>query len=611
MSTSTTKKHLETLNTKDPSFSKSPRYYRSGKMLYLSFIRKSPVLVTITFLISILSSFATTLPTMLIGVALDVLDSEGFTQQFIIIAVSIIIISLFYVVITFVSNYLFLTVSFNFEKELRQEYFDAIQGHSLTFHDENNSSKLLSIGMTEIQQIRMGINPSLRILSQVFFAMIITTFFMYTFQPIYALLNIIGLVLYFLLAYRYSRRISPLRYNLSESNAKITEISQEIFRGIEVVHGFSSADKEKIRFNRESSKFRELSKKEGKLQAFYWPGIVLLILTVTIFGLGVADVYNGTITAGNLISAVALLLALQNFNFLVPMSLLNIRAALTNSNRLWEKLNWQDPQPDLAYDSIPEINWKGDIVFDNMNFSYDGKPALKDISLKIPGGSKVALIGGPGSGKSTFLKILLRLYDPQEGTVYIDGHNYNLIPAIDIRDNVSRVEQEIFLFSGTIKENIAFAKPGATDEEIITAAKTAQGHEFINEMPQNYDSIIGERGVTLSGGQRQRVAIARAILADSNILLLDDSVSAVDSKTELLIRKALDNLMENRTSITVTQRLNTLVRADLIILLDKGKVIGLGKHEELLQTSYEYRRIFEFLPESEQVLSPMKEDETQ
>jgi len=298
------------------------------------------------------------------------------------------------------------------------------------------------------------------------------------------------------------------------------------------------------------------------------------------------------------------------------MSLLSLQAGLTNAERIYEKLSWQDPQPDIAYKDIEDISWQSDIIFDQVSFSYsnntssnDQKMVIKNLNVTIPFASQIAIIGGPGSGKSTMLKLLLRLYDPQEGKITIDGYNFKEIPAHQIRQHVSRVEQQIFLFGGTIRENIAFAKPNATNEEIEMAARTAQAHEFISDMPNAYDSLIGERGVTLSGGQKQRIAIARAVLADSEILLLDDSASAIDSKTELLLRKALENVRSDRTIITITQRLNTLVRADKIILMDKGTADAIGTHEELLQTSEKYQKIFELLPETEQITKEDLEQE--
>ncbi|MHA2339656.1 MAG: ABC transporter ATP-binding protein [Candidatus Hodarchaeales archaeon] len=380
-------------------------------------------------------------------------------------------------------------------------------------------------------------------------------------------------------------------------------------RGIEVVRGLSAEEREKNKFSEQSSKYSTLMRTEARFQAFYKPTLIISTLTALIFALALLDVWNGNILVERLIEAVALLFALQMASRTMPAAFLMIQAGLINAQRIWNIINWQDPQPDEAIDiqGLEEsVNWKGELRFDNVDFSYgngngNNKLAIKNFNITIPGGSKVAVIGGPGGGKSTVLKLLLRLYDPQNGLITIDGKNYTELPASIIRKHVSRVEQELFLFTGTIKENITFSNPYASDEEIISVAKAAQAHEFIDQMPEKYDSLIGERGITLSGGQKQRIGIARALLADPDILLLDDSVSAVDSRTEYYLRKALDNLMENRTSFTVTQRLVTLVNADYIMLLEKSQMTGFGTHKELIKSSAEYKRIFELLPKSEQI----------
>ncbi|MHA2434107.1 MAG: ABC transporter ATP-binding protein, partial [Candidatus Thorarchaeota archaeon] len=258
-----------------------------------------------------------------------------------------------------------------------------------------------------------------------------------------------------------------------------------------------------------------------------------------------------------------------------------------------------------------EVDWLGDIVFDNVSFKYstdNGNSehyALKDFNITLPGGSKVALVGGPGGGKSTLLKLLLRLYDPSEGTIKVGGVDLRSVTTENVRNVVGLVEQDIFLFRMSVRDNIAFGRKDATLDEVVDAAMRAQADEFIVELPEGYDSMIGERGMTLSGGQRQRLAIARALIQDPKILLLDDSVSAVDAQTEFLMRKALDEVMVGRTSITVTQRLRTLMESDMVIIVDRGRLIAAGCHDDLLRTSEHYRKIFERLPGAKALLDAM------
>lgn len=543
-------------------------------------------------------------PAVLTGRAIDILEQEGFHDKFIFTCILIIVAGLLFLVAGWLANWSFGITAFRYERDVRQEFFDVIQSHSMTFHNEFNSSKLLSMGMTEITQLRMGLFPSMRILTQSLFSMLLAVIFLMLVEVNYGLIVLVGIPVYLLLSYRYAHKIAPIRHQLADDLGSLTEACQEIFRGIEVVRGLSAEDREKQQFEEKSRHYQGLAEKEGKMQAFFFPALILMILTVTLLAIGLQDLSNGRITTGELVEAIGLLLALQVLNFMLPFALLNIQASLVNSNRIWEMLHWKDPQPDYAAEVPRDLDWSHEIAFHNVTFSYNSgsKPALKDISVSIPTGSKVALIGGPGSGKSTLLKLLLRLYDPQDGKIRVGDVPYDMIPSATIRNHVTMVEQEIFLFSAPVWENIAFSRPDAAKEQILAAAKAAQAHRFISSMPEQYHTIIGERGVTLSGGQRQRLAIARALLADSNLLLLDDAVSAVDSKTELLLQRALDHLLEGRTSITVTQRLSTLVRADLIILLEKGEILAQGTHEQLLSSCPEYRRIFELLPKSEQLL---------
>ena len=572
--------------------------YRSATHWYLSFLWRSPGLVAISLFVSLISTTLSLSPSIIIGIALEVLESNGFTSEFIILCLIIIGIALLNFVFTFVTNYSFTLAAFRYERDVRQEFFDTIQNHSMGFHDSIDSSSLLSMAMNEISQMRMGVNPSMRMLMSSLLSLIFTSIFFLSFNITYFTILIIGFPMYLLLVIRYAGVIGPIRNELAQRLAVVTRDTQEIFRGIEVVRSFNQEERENGKFVASSGRYADIVTTEGRLSAFFWPALVLLAITAVIFGLGLFDLFNGDATIGQFTASIAILISLQFMNFMLPMAILNVRAGKTNANRIWEKMTWVDPVPDLAEEGVVP-NWKGDIVFDHIDFQYgqSDKHALKDVTITIPKGSRVAVIGGPGSGKSTFLKLLLRLYDPTKGSISIGGVPMTEIPAKEIRSGVTMVEQEVFLFSASVRENIAFSKSQATDEEIITAAKHAQADHFIEKLPEKYDTTIGERGSKLSGGQKQRIAIARAILADPKVLLLDDSVSAIDSKTELLLRRALDKLMENRTSIVVTQRLRTLLESDFILLFDKGTITASGTHEQLLEVSPQYQTIFKALPE--------------
>ncbi|MFW9916190.1 MAG: ABC transporter ATP-binding protein [Candidatus Thorarchaeota archaeon] len=596
---------LDDLDYAEPKLA-AIRRYRSGKHIFFSFFWKNPPLILFSLVMNVFAALFALAPAILTGIAIDTLESKGFHDEFLVICLLLIIAGILYFVTSFLANYSFGITAFAYERDIRQEYFDVIQSHSMTFHNEFNSSRLLSMGMTEISQMRHGLHPSMRILTQSFFSMALTVVFLTQIQLNFGLIVIVGIPVYFLFAYRYSAKIAPIRNQLANEIGSLTESCQEIFRGIEVVRGAGLAadQREKQNFGQKSRNFQKLAEREGKLTAFFLPALILIVMTVLVLALGLYELSNDSITTGELVEAIGLLLALQFLNFMAPFALLNIQASLVNANRIWGMLNWDDPQPDYAVQIPPDIDWNNDITFEDVNFSYNAgsKTALQNINVTIPKGASVALIGGPGSGKSTFLKLLLRLYDPQKGRILIGKQAFDAIPSEEVRNHVTMVEQETFLFSASIRENIAFSQPDASEEEIIAAAKAAQAHRFVTSMPEKYDSIIGERGVTLSGGQRQRLAIARALLADPEILLLDDVVSAVDSRTELLLQRALDRLLEGRTSITVTQRLSTLVKADLVIVLERGEILAHGTHEQLLASCPEYRRIFELLPKSEQIL---------
>jgi len=612
------------------------RFTAAGYML--SGLIKYKGVTTGALILTVISTVLVTIPMIIIGWAvnelLDPADPTGqtpalsLTPEFILYIWLIIGLALLYMGLYFVVGWVWAIVTLRWERDARQDFFEALQDYSMTFHDEVDSKKLLSVAMQDITWVRFSLNPAIRniaggfisfgitmfILIQIDFRPIIQNFLVVSIfgqsisLPVYTIIMLIGTPLYLILSYRYANAVEPVRRKRSEDMELLTARTQGVFQGIEVVRAFGTENVEQDKFHDISKTYEQSVTKEGRLAAFYLPALVLVGMTTIAFFYSGYAVISGVLNIGEMVTILALLVALEGLNFHFPRMLLVLRGGYVNAQRIVDVLNWEETliEPE---DAATEVDWSGDIVFNNVSFKYGSEEngndhyALKDFNITVPSGSRVALIGGPGGGKSTILKLLLRLYDPSEGMITVGGVNLQDVTTKSVRDAVGLVEQDIFLFRMSVHDNISFGRSQATQDEIEDAAKRAQAHEFIVELPERYDSIIGERGMTLSGGQRQRLAIARAIIQDPKILLLDDSVSAVDAQTEFLMRKALDEVMVNRTSITVTQRLRTLKESDLIIIVDKGRLIAAGCHDDLLRDSDHYRRIFERLPGAQKLLA--------
>ncbi len=600
---------------------------RGAAMRYmLGGLARHPGAITFALILTVISTLLVTIPSVIIGIAIDELELSGLSAQFTFLVWLIVIFGLVYMAMYFIVGYVWAVVTLRWERDSRQEFFEELQDFSMTFHDEVDSKRLLSVAMQDISWVRFSLNPALRNLIASLISFGITGIFLVLVDqtagltglvtvfgypiPVLTTIMLIGTPIYLVFAYRYANAVEPVRRQRAEDMEKLTSISQGVFQGIEVVRAFGSEDHEQEKFHEASKAYEKMVAREGQLAAFYIPALVLTGMTTLAFAYVGYAVLSGLLTNGAMIMVLGLLLALEGLNYHLPMMLLMLRGGYVNAQRIVDILNWEDPLEEPS-EEASQVDWLGDILFDNVSFAYNtnnGKTehyALKDFKITIPGGSRVALIGGPGGGKSTILKLLLRLYDPTEGSVSVGGVDLKNVTTKHVRDMVGLVEQDIFLFRMSVRDNIAFGRTDASDLEVIEAARRAQADEFIVEMEDGYDAKIGERGMTLSGGQRQRLAIARALIQDPKILLLDDSVSAVDAQTEFLMRKALEEVMVGRTSITVTQRLRTLLESDLILIVDKGQLIAAGTHEELLRESEQYQRIFERLPGARSLLDSM------
>lgn len=572
--------------------------YKSANQWFWSAFKRYPIQYIIATIVLLISTYTSAKTLALVGDIIGIIR-DNIKASLPIFSVDFnetILLMITFVIISWVclsiNIYLWADTSFKVQRDMRQEFYEIIQEHSMAFFDVNDSGVILSMGMNEINQIRMAYHPSIRMLMGSIFTIGITTWLVYEYNWIIGVVLGSTFVIYLIIAWFYAARVGPIRQKLATDLGDLSSLSQEMFKGIDVVRSFDNHQKEIKKFDLVSENYASDMKREGYFSAFYWPALLTILVTAGAFIYGLIIIGDVAI----LISILTLLLNLNRQNFMIPAHLINLQAGIQNSKRLWEVMNFDDP---LTQPVEPqEADWEKAVSFKDVNFVYPGteKYVLKNVSFTIPSGARVALIGGPGSGKSTILKLLLRLYDPTEGRIEIDGATITDMHTSYVRDNVTMVEQDIFLFSDTLKANISFSRPDATDVEIHKAAERAQIAQFIESLPKKYETIIGERGVTLSGGQKQRIAIARALLSDPKLLLLDDSTSAVDIKTELRLRYAIEELMKDRTSIVVTQRLTTLVAADIIILMKKGEIVDIGTHKELLERCPDYQFMCKHLP---------------
>jgi ABC-type multidrug transport system fused ATPase/permease subunit len=397
------------------------------------------------------------------------------------------------------------------------------------------------------------------------------------------------------LAYRYSHIAHPTLRDVQQRMADVATVAEENIVGVHVVKAFAQEPQEERRFAYRSERVFDQSVLANRQRAFYVPLIsfVPLLAQAAVLLVGGHMVVHGTLTLGDFFF----------FNFLVAMLVTPLRSlgmwigqaqrATAAGERIFEIMDEPEEVADRP-DAVSLPPGEGRIRFDRVTFAYDGsRPVLTDVDLELAPGRTVALIGHTGSGKTTLTSLVPRFYDVTAGRVLVDGVDVRDLRLASLRGSIGLISQDPFLFSATVRENIAFGRGDATDEEVEQAARLAQAHEFVERLPDGYDTVIGERGITLSGGQRQRLAIARALVLDPRILILDDATASVDATTEARIRLGLREAMRGRTTLIIAHRLSTIALADEIVVLDQGRVAARGTEEELLATSPVYREIYE------------------
>ena len=479
--------------------------------------------------------------------------------------------------------------------DLRTDFFTTVQLLPFSFHDRAHTGDLMSRATSDIEESERFVGTGLINLIAIILISIGVVIAMFWENASIALLAFGPIVLLLILSVRFGRLVRPMFKSVQEQMGKLANKMQESMTGITVVKSFAREEHELEKFDRENKAWFDKRYAAIRVWANNWP-IFTFALAVSVFLLlwfGAPQVFNNTISVGSLFAMIWYVLILngpaQKLGFLVNLA----ATAGASASRVFEII---DTPSEIAEHSgsrgIDEMH--GEVIFDRVGFAYQGGNLVVDnLNFKVDPGQTVALLGPTGSGKSTVINLLPRFYDPTEGCIKIDGIDVRDIKLRDLRRNIGAVLQEIFIFSTTIRNNIAYGDHNATEEEIIAAARAANAHHFIMDFYDGYDTIVGERGVSLSGGQKQRVAIARALLLNPSILLLDDSTSSVDTQTEYQIQQALDVLVENRTTFIIAHRLLTLKGADQILVLDRGRIIERGTHETLLNNDGMYREIYD------------------
>jgi len=486
-------------------------------------------------------------------------------------------------------------VSLGVEFDLRNRMYAHLQSMELAFFDGQQIGQLMSRSTVDLQSVRFFLGYGLIFMLQSALTILIAAGVMLAVNPLLAVVALAPTPFVIWVAFRYGRRNRPASQEVQQRIAELTAEAEENVSGVRVVKAFAQERRQLKRFERAVKRVFDQSMISTRLRAFYNPFIGFLpqLGLAAILIVGGRQAINGTITVGEFVAFYGYVLMLTSPVRTLGIALGMAQRAVASGARVFEVLD-REPLLVAPPGAPPLPAGAGHVELRGVTFAYDGgEPVLRDVDLDVEAGHTVALVGPTASGKTSLVALISRLYDVTEGAVLVDGADVRSVDLASLRREVAVVADDAFLFSATLRDNIAYARPDASDEEVADAATRAGLAELVEELPQGFDTLVGERGLTLSGGQRQRVAIARALLARPRILILDDATSSVDATTESRIKEALREVMEGRTTFVIAHRLSTIALADEIVVLEDGRVAARGNHEELLDSSELYREIAE------------------
>jgi ABC-type multidrug transport system fused ATPase/permease subunit len=509
--------------------------------------------------------------------------------------VAILLIALLRGVFTYFMQFMGEWLSQHVAYDLRNNIYDRLQRQSYAYHDKQQTGQLMSRATQDVESTRMFIQMgALRLLDMILRIVVAVTLMAFSNIP----LTLVAWALMPLVAWQSVRiqlKSRKLWTGVQEQLGRVTTVLQENLTGVRVVKAFSREPYENQKFRNEAEELFAWNIRQNRIQAqsnpFYQAASMLA--QVIVLWVGAIMITNGNLTAGELTAFLfyltLMIMPMRMLGFIVQM----FARAGASGERIFEILDAESAVKEKR-DAVPLTDVRGDVAFNHVSFSYDAvSPVLRDVSFEAPAGKAIALLGPTGSGKTTIVNLLPRFYDVSGGSIEIDGKDIRDLTLGSLRANIGIIQQDVFLFSATVRDNIAYGAVNSTYEQIIEAAKIARIHDFIMSMPDGYDTWVGERGITLSGGQKQRISIARTLLLDPKILILDDSTSSVDTQTEFLIQQALSAVMKGRTTLVIAQRLRTVKDADQILVMKGGTIAERGTHDELIAKDGLYREIYD------------------
>lgn len=484
-------------------------------------------------------------------------------------------------------------------RDLRSDYYSKLQRKSFKFFDASAVGDLVSRATMDMQAVEAFVKVWLGTVTNAVFVIVIAFVIMYSVNPVMTFLALAPMPLVFYFQAQLWIKTMPMFRKMMLILGKLGAYIQQNIIGMKVVRIFRREGEMDFGFREVEQEFVDTAIAAGRIQSVYMPTasaiVTLGIVAVYIYGGNLIAVPTAILTIGGLT-----LFARYMMRMSFPLRDLSMLSgtwinAAAGLERIYQIMDIPEDVDDAAVTNKSDpIAEKGEVEFRNVTFGYvKERPVLKNVSFKANSGEKIAILGATGSGKTSLVYLIPRFYDPDSGSILIDGKDVKNFRLSDLRRKIGLVLQDVFIFTGTLRDNIAFGKPDASVEEIKSAAKLARIHDFIESLPEGYDTLVGERGITLSGGQRQRITIARALLSQPRILILDDALSFVDAKTEDEIQQAITDAMKDKTSFIIAQRLSTIKNADRIMVLDDGKIVEFGTHRELIAKDSVYRRIYE------------------